>query len=150
MCWAARSRRSAITWLGRYDACTPPWRLTMSDSDEPRPELQQFLSDHAGALDREAAPIGAHEASNRVVARSLEPCRRWVRTPAAVAGHARRRPAAAAAAAVIAALLLGSVGGFAAGRSSAPDRAEVAARGSEQDAATTPTVIRAESSAAAA
>ena len=117
----------------------------MSDADEPRPELQQFLSDHAGGLDREAAPIDANEAANRVVARSLEPSRHWVRTPAAVADHARRRPAVAAA--VIAALLLGSVGGFAAGRSSAPGGANVAARGSGQDAATTPTVIRAEASA---
>src|SRR5688572_20578307 len=105
----------------------------MSDADESRPEVQRFLSDQAGAIDRDAPPISAHEAANREVARSLEPSRRWVRTPAAVAGHARRRPAVAAA--VIAALLLGSVGGFAAGRSSAPGGADVAASGAQQETA---------------
>lgn len=110
----------------------------MTDAEEPRPEVQQFLRDNAGTLDRDAAPVGAHEAENRTLARSLEPSRRWVRTPATVAGHARRRPAVAAA--VIAALLLGSLGGFAAGRSSAPGGASVAARGATQDN-TAPTVI---------
>jgi hypothetical protein len=110
----------------------------MTDSDEPRPEVQDFLRDHAGSLDRDAAPVGAHEAAERQLSRSLEPARRWVHTPVVVAGHARRRPAIAAA--VIAALLLGSLGGFAAGRSSASGGSSLAARGAAQDT-TTPTVI---------
>jgi hypothetical protein len=104
----------------------------MADMEEPRPELQQFLSGRAGALDRDAAPIEADEATGRVVVHSLEPARRWVNTPAAMADSARRRPAVAAA--VIAALLVGSVGGFAAGRESSPRKAaSVAARGATQD-----------------
>ncbi|MEY2446767.1 MAG: hypothetical protein QOH79_243 [Acidimicrobiaceae bacterium] len=104
----------------------------MADIEEPRPEIQQFLSQRAGALDRVAEPIDAHEAAHRTVAHSLEPARRWIRTPAAVASSARRRPALAAA--VITALLIGSLGGFAAGRTSAPKRASVAAaHGSQQD-----------------
>ncbi|MEY2452048.1 MAG: hypothetical protein QOD92_1622 [Acidimicrobiaceae bacterium] len=103
----------------------------MTDHDEPRPEIEQFLSDRAGALDRASASIDAEEATRRTVTHSLEPARRWIHTPAAVADHARRRPAVAAA--VIAALLIGSVGGFAAGRSSAPGRSSVAAAHGSQD-----------------
>jgi hypothetical protein len=103
----------------------------MTDHDEPRPEIEQFLSDRAGALDRASASIDAEEATRRTVTHSLEPARRWIQTPAAVAGRARRRPAVAAA--VIAALLVGSVGGFAAGRSSAPGRSSVAAAHGSQD-----------------
>jgi hypothetical protein len=111
----------------------------MADSEEPRPELQQFLSERADALDRQAATIDAHEAEQRTLTHSLEPARRWIHTPAAVADSARRRPAVAAA--VIAALLVGSVGGFAAGRSSAPARGNVAARGSARDSSTPSTVL---------
>lgn len=111
----------------------------MADSEEPREELQQFLSDRASAFDREAAPIDAHEAAQRTVTHSLEPGRRWIHTPAAVADSARRRPAVAAA--VIAALLVGSVGGFAAGRSSAPAKGNVAARGAARDSSTPSTVV---------
>ena len=103
----------------------------MTDHDEPRPEIGRFLSDRADAMDRAASPIDAGEATNRLVTHSLEPARRWIQTPAAVAGSARRRPAVAAA--VIAALLIGSLGGFAAGRSSAPGRSSVAAAHGSQD-----------------
>jgi hypothetical protein len=103
----------------------------MADVEEPRPEVERFLSDRAGALDRNAPPVDAEEATHRTVTHSLEPARRWIHTPAAVADRARRRPAVAAA--VIAALLIGSVGGFAAGRSSAPGRSSVAAAHGAQD-----------------
>src|SRR5438045_1568338 len=112
----------------------------MADFEEPHPDLQRFLSDRAGELDRGAAPISADEAAQRVVTHSLEPGRRWIHTPAAVAGKARRRPAMAAA--VIAALLVGSLGGFAAGRGSAPTKkASVAARGSAPDSSTPSTIV---------
>jgi len=111
----------------------------MADFDELRPEVQQFLHDRASALDHDAAPVAAPEAEQRVVIHSLEPSRRWRRTPAAIAINARRQPVLAAA--VIAALLVGSVGGFAAGRGSAPSRATVAARGSTQDKSTSSTMV---------
>ncbi|MEY2423739.1 MAG: hypothetical protein QOI95_3806 [Acidimicrobiaceae bacterium] len=111
----------------------------MADFEELHPDVAGFLSDRAGALDRDAAPIDADEAVHRTVTHSLEPARRWVHTPAAVASHARRRPAVAAA--VIAALLIGSVGGFAAGRSSAPGKANVAARGAARDSSTPSTIV---------
>ena len=111
----------------------------MADFEEPRSEVQQFLRDHAGAVDRQVTPIEADEAVHRTVTHSLEPARRWTRTPAAVADRARRRPAVAAA--VIAALLIGSVGGFAAGRGSAPKHASVAARGAAQDNKTTASTV---------
>jgi hypothetical protein len=110
----------------------------MADFDEPNDELQRFLHEHASALDRNAASVSEQEARERVVTHSLEPSRRWIHTPAVVATSARRRPALAAA--VIAALLVGSVGGFAAGRGSAPKHATVAARGAATDTRT-PTPI---------
>src|SRR4051812_4825656 len=111
----------------------------MADFDELRPEVQQFLRDRASALDHEAGSVDAAEAERRVVTHRLEPSRRWRRTPATIAIGARRQPALAAA--VVAALLVGTVGGFAAGRGSAPSHATVAARGASEDKTTASTIV---------
>jgi hypothetical protein len=108
----------------------------MDDAHEPRDEVATFLQGHAAALDRGAASIGAEEAREQTVARSLEPSR-W-RSSAIADSRSRRRPAIAAA--VVAALLIGSVVGFAAGHTSAPPSHAVVARGAASDT-TTPTVV---------
>ncbi len=111
----------------------------MRDFDELRPEVQQFLRDRANALDHDADPVDADEAEHRVVTHTLEPSRRWRRTPATIALGARRQTRARRS--VVAALLVGAVGGFAAGRGSAPSRATVAARGAAQDTSTASTIV---------
>ncbi len=110
----------------------------MTDSHEPRPEIEQFLRDQASAMEHDAAPVNPSDVTQRVVPHSLEP-RRWVRTPAAVAHGARRQPAIAAA--VIAALLIGSLGGFAVGRGSAPKAHQLAAARGASDGGTTTTTV---------
>src|SRR4051812_29697098 len=110
----------------------------MDDTREPQPEVTDFLRARAAELDRGAAPIGAEEARDHRLTKSLEP-NRWKVGGVSVTANRRRRPAIAAA--VVAALLIGSVVGFAAGRSSSPkSEASLAAHGAAQDT-TTPTVI---------
>jgi hypothetical protein len=111
----------------------------MTDSDELRPELRQFLHDRAGAFDRDAAPIAADEATQRTVAHSVEPSR-WRGAPQRGMSSGRR-PAVAAA--VIAALLIGSVGGFAVGHRSKPSSKTVAAaHGAAADSSTPSTIVQ--------
>jgi len=50
---------------------TPPalrrWKVMMTDSHEPRPELGQFLRDRAASMEHDAAPISADDVTKRVV-----------------------------------------------------------------------------------
>src|SRR4029453_583485 len=106
-------------------------RPSSDHSDAPRPEVSAFLHDRAGALDRDAAPVGAEEAAGREVIAATAPHRQWrsMFTPSAV----RTSPRSALAAAAVIALVLGSVGGFAFGRASAPKHATVATAASPDE-----------------
>jgi hypothetical protein len=106
-------------------------RPSSDHSDTPRPEVSAFLHDRAGALERDAAPVGAEEAARREVIAATAPHRQWrsMFTPSAV----RTSPRSALAAAAVIALVLGSVGGFAFGRASAPKHATVATAASPDE-----------------